>query len=185
MPPSLRDPRGGVIETEPAIAGSLLDPWRPGTTSASQAAEATLAYQRRRARFEFAPVRFEEPATPAESRDPLDLTAYTGSIELRVRVTVERAHTPGIRHGTWSRRQTTQASITKPGQFTRTKTFWTPVTSDEDLEARLLAAVQEAMGAGEMTKSREREPQARSVTEPPVPQEQAPPRAAEPGAWQE
>ena len=48
MSPALRDRRGGVIETEPRIEGSVLEPWRDDNATAEQAWENTFAFQRRR-----------------------------------------------------------------------------------------------------------------------------------------
>ena len=42
----------GVIETQPDIATSILEPWGNDNATLGQATENTLAFQRRRARFE-------------------------------------------------------------------------------------------------------------------------------------
>jgi hypothetical protein len=168
LTPALRDRRGGVIETEPAFAASILEPWRDDNASLGQSHENTVAFQRRRARFEFAPAGAAPPtAAPTapptsppdaaddalagpdlfgiETRD-LDLTAYEGELELRVRVIVERAHTMGIRRSTWSRRSTTRAIIDAPASDGEIPVnFWTPVSRDEAFERRLLAAVENAL----------------------------------------
>ncbi len=155
MPPSLRDRRLGVIDTEPSLAGSVIEPWRPGNASLEQAWENTLVFQRRRARFEFTPASFREPQTGGvpdllgTAGTPLDLTTYDGAVELRVSVVVERSFTPGIRHDTWSSAGTTRAVIRRPASSPEkpTQPFWTPVTRDTAFERRLLAEVAVMLGA--------------------------------------
>ncbi|MHC4420599.1 MAG: hypothetical protein ACYS1E_08385 [Planctomycetota bacterium] len=154
LTPALRDRRRGVIETQPALAASILEPWRDDNASLGQSLENTIAFQRRRARFEFVPAGAAPPAAPAaagpdllavEPRDP-DLSAYEGELELRVRVYVERAHTMGIRRATWSRASTTRATIDAPASDGEIPAqFWTPVSRDEAFERRLLAAVDHAL----------------------------------------
>ena len=157
MPPTLRDRRQGVIETQPDIATSILEPWGTDNATLGQATENTLAFQRRRARFEFAPAGAAPPAAdealPTTALDllgvetpGLDLNAYSGELELRVRVFVERAHTMGVRRSTWSRRSTTLATIDAPASDGEIPpSFWTPVSRDEAFERRLLAAVDHAL----------------------------------------
>jgi hypothetical protein len=164
LPLALRDRRSGVIETEPAFAASILEPWRDDNATLGQSLENTIAFQRRRARFEFAPAgAADDPQTGPdllgiETRD-LDLTAYDGDLELRVLVIVERAHTMGVRlviverahtmgvrRSTWSRRSTTRAMIDAPASDGDIPAkFWTPVSRDEAFERRLLAAVDQAL----------------------------------------
>ena len=156
LSPIVRDRRSGLIETEPRIAGSVLEPWRTDNASFAQAIENTITFQRRRARFEFTPVVFqpEQPAdAPLTGPDlfatqdvEVDLSEHTGPLELRVWVYVERAYTPGLRRSTWTRAKTTRTRIVPvedtesiPGQY------WTPVHRDEAFERRLLAAVQSAL----------------------------------------
>ncbi|MHC4414190.1 MAG: hypothetical protein ACYS0G_02780 [Planctomycetota bacterium] len=153
LPPTLRDRRRGVIETEPRIAGSILEPWRGGNASLGQTMENTIAFQRQRARFEFTAVGFHPPAagdepvsgpdTLATTTPGIDLSTYDGELELRVSVQVERAYAPGIRRSTWSRANTTRTTIISPaaGGEPLPSLFWTPVTRDPAFERRLLAAV--------------------------------------------
>ena len=155
MSPSLRDRRLGVIDTEPSIAGSVIEPWRSANDSLSEAWENTLVFQRRRARFEFTPASFREPQGTGGpdllgvAGSPLDLTTYQGPVELRVSVIVERSFTPGIRRDTWSSRGVTRTVILRPVSSPRTPTtpFWTPVTRDTAFERRLLAEVAVTLGA--------------------------------------
>jgi hypothetical protein len=156
LPPALRDRRRGVIETQPALAASILEPWRDDNDTLGQSLENTIAFQRRRARFEFAPAGAgppgaanDSPPRPdllgVEARD-LDLSTYGGEFELRVQVFVERAHTMGVRRSTWSRRSTTRATIDAPASDGDIPAqFWTPVSRDEAFERRLLAAVDHAL----------------------------------------
>jgi hypothetical protein len=158
LPLALRDRRGGVIETEPAFAASILEPWRDDNATLGQSFENTIAFQRRRARFEFAPPGAAPPSLPPtadpttdpdllgiETRD-LDLTAYAGDLELRVLVIVERAHAMGVRRSTWSRRSTSRAMIDAPASDGDIPAnFWTPVSRDEAFERRLLAAVDQVL----------------------------------------
>jgi hypothetical protein len=157
MPPALRDRRQGVIETLPLLSSTVLTPWRGDNASMSQAVENTIAFRRRRARFEFTPV----GAAPADGTDEaakegadllglrapeVDLSAYEGVLELTVRVYVDQAYNLGIRRSTWSRRSTTRARIDSPSSDKWIpQDFWTPVTRDEAFERRLLAAVDRAL----------------------------------------
>jgi hypothetical protein len=157
MPPLLRDRRQGVIETEPSLATSILEPWGDDNATLSQAVQNTRGFQRRRARFEFAPA--DESSvdawTPPANMGPdllgvetpgLDLSAYDGELELRVHVYVERAYSLGIRRSTWARRDTTRAWIDAPhSNGAIPKDFWTPVSRDEMFERRLLAAVDRSL----------------------------------------
>ena len=69
-----------------------------------------------------------------------DLTEYDGALELRVTVTLERAHMPGRRRSTWSRSLTTRTEIiTTSGPLPAL--FWEPVARDTAFERRLLAAL--------------------------------------------
>ncbi len=157
LTPTVRDRRSGVIETEPRIAGSVLEPWRTDNASFAQAMENTITFQRRRARFEFTPAGFR-PREPAEA--PLtgpdlfaqhdaevDLSRLAGPLELRVWVYVERAYSPGIRRSTWTRARTTRTRIILADDEKALPTqYWTPVRRDEAYERRLLAAVERALG---------------------------------------
>ncbi len=157
LSPIVRDRRSGVIETEPRIAGSVLEPWRNDNASFAQAIENTITFQRRRARFEFTPAGFrlreaaEAPMTGpdlfATQDTEVDLSRLTGPLELRVWVYVERAYLPGIRRSTWTRAKTTRTRII-PAEDEKAlpSLYWTPVRRDEAYERRLLAAVERALG---------------------------------------
>jgi hypothetical protein len=157
----LRDRRGGIIETNPRVAGSVLEPWRTDNASLDQATENTIAYQRRRARFEFAPAGFAPPDDVAASQPlmgpdmvnaqqpPVDLTRAEGELELRVWVYIERGYIPGLRRSLWTRSKTTQADLVYPEGMTKERkgmtVMWEPFARDPEYERRLLADVQRIM----------------------------------------
>jgi hypothetical protein len=154
MKPVLLDRRGGIIATQPAVAGSFLEPWKPKPSTARQGLENTLAMQRRTARFEFVPV-LNKLGAPQNSTDELvgpdllsstglDLTTYTGPMELRVWVYVDRHYQQGIRRGTWSLRQETRTTVlpTEEPWEQVPSSFWMPITRDVARERDLLASVE-------------------------------------------
>ena len=156
LTPTVRDRRNGVIETEPRIAGSFLEPWRTDNASFAQAMENTITFQRRRARFEFTPAGFR-PREPAEAsltgpdlfaqhEAEVDLSRFAGPLELRVWVYVERAYSPGLRRSTWTRARTTRTRIVPAeDEEALPSRYWTPVHRDEAYERRLLGAVERAL----------------------------------------
>jgi len=125
----LRDRRTGVIETMPAQAPNIMEPWHTYREPTGRVMENTFSLQRRRARFEFSP---SQPSAD-------DLSVVDGPLELRVLVYVERSHRPGVRRSTWTRRATTWSTIIEDGPVGRN---WVPIGRDVDMERRLLAAVQ-------------------------------------------
>lgn len=157
LTPVLLDRRSGVIETEARVAGSLLEPWRIDNSGFDQTFENTLAYQRRRARFEFVPVGFRPtestsdatlpgPDLTAVRQPPIDLTQTDEPMELRVWVYVERAYVEGLRRNTWTRQGTTRTrTVTPRDQGTvEPATYWTPSSRDEAYERRLLRQVEQS-----------------------------------------
>ncbi|MCH7545273.1 MAG: hypothetical protein IID30_02575 [Planctomycetes bacterium] len=123
MPPTLRDRRGGIIESEPRIAGSILEPWRNDNASFEQTMENTISFQRRRVRVEFTPADFNA-SPPADQNQALpgpdvvgigepmrDLTRYDGDLELRVWVYLERSYTFGVRRSAWTQSLRSQMQI--------------------------------------------------------------------------
>ena len=153
MHPVLVDRRSGVVTTDPAVAGSFLEPWKPHPSTARQGLENTLTQQRRTARFEFIPVRtgvsIEKQSGVLDgpnllSSTGMDLTTYEGLLELRVLVYVERRYTQGIRRGSWSLRQESRTKVL-PAEEPWEQTpgwFWMPVTRDVARERELLASVE-------------------------------------------
>jgi hypothetical protein len=150
MPAVLRDRRGGVIETNVEIAGSIIEPWRTDNASFDQAVENTIAFQRRHARFEFAPTGFR--TIDAEHPSVLDLTTQDRDLELRVWVYVERANTPGFRRGAWTRRTASRTILPNFDQPDLSGIGWTPVARDRAYEQRLLADVASQLSSSESLK---------------------------------
>jgi len=154
MTPVLLDRRGGIITTNPAVAGSFLEPWKPRPSTARQGLENTLAQQRRTARFEFVPVLREVVVHEDGSEElvgpdylsttGLDLTTYEGPMELRVWVYVDRKYTQGIRRNTWSLRQETRTTVlpTEEPWEQVVGSFWAPISRDVARERDLLASVE-------------------------------------------
>ncbi len=156
MPARLRDRRNGVIETEPAIASSIFEPWKSDNPNFSDAMENTLGMHRRTVRFEFTPVGFEAsilrapevltgPDMVALGSADLDLTNYQGDLELRAWVFLERAGQPGYQRNAWTRRRSGVVIADDPGRETQTGIIWTPVHRDEAFERRLLSTVQDEL----------------------------------------
>ena len=158
MPAELRDRNAGVIESRPKVSGSVIEPWDWAAGSGKAALDATLAYQRRRVRFEFVPAGFR-PTIGSESdtltgrRTPsselgspyeaVDLAAYDGPIELRVWVYIEQAFTPNLQRSTWTFTQTTFAYDPLANRpvgdgTTRDRSIWTPIDRDELMEQAML-----------------------------------------------
>lgn len=156
MPPAMRNRRGGVIETFPAYAASLMEPWGFKSADPSQSIENTINFNRRRARFEFTPITL--PQGPGESRivgpdllavdtPAVDLTAYEGPLELRVWVYIEQQHRPGVQRFAWTRRSTnrTRRIVPKEEGESLPGTYWTPSARDKAFERRLLAAIRDEL----------------------------------------
>ena len=153
MKPAVMDRRGGYIHTDPATAGSIVEPWKPKASSARQALENTMTLQRRTARFEFRPAGIEEltntnigeltgPALLSDSG--VDLTTYVGPIEVRVWVNVERMYKRGVRRGTWTlSTETVSKEIPADSLWEQTPSrFWVPMARDVARERALLADVE-------------------------------------------
>ena len=161
MPATVRDRAGGLVETAPRLCGSILEPWRQDNSGFNQTLENTIALQRRRARFEFVPASFVAPpitdpevldgaALPGSTDDGIfDVSTYDGALELRVWVYIERAFTPGLRNGTWSRSQLSFSSdplaperLTLESGATVDLSRWTPLRRDTAYEQRLIEMIQ-------------------------------------------
>ncbi|MFO0873954.1 MAG: hypothetical protein U0575_08290 [Phycisphaerales bacterium] len=163
MTTALRDREGGVIETEPLRAGTLIEPWRTDNSGISQASENTIDLRRRRVRFEFVSTGFAPPTVdPNERLLGPDLLAKrgsrdagplggTGPIEVRAWVYLEQAHTPGMRRFTWTRRLTTRTINPQdpidPAEGVLSTSVWTPIGRDDAYERRLLAEFQRRLGS--------------------------------------
>ena len=156
MKPVLLDRRSGVISTDPTIAGSFVEPWKPKPSTPRQGLENTLYLQRRTARFEFSPV-VSMPILGAQegvligpdllSGVGKDLTTYDGPMELRVWVYVDRNYTQGIRRGTWtlSSESVTQVMPAEQPWEQVPGSFWTPTTRDVARERAILAAIEASL----------------------------------------
>jgi hypothetical protein len=162
---AIRDRDGGVVESRPAIAGSLIEPWNWPGGDIGAALDNTVSFQRRRIRFEFLPVGFRPARPPGDgaligprvpsSPDPagaraIDLASHDGPIELRVWVYIERAFTPHLQRSTWTLTRTTFASdpLAERGAgdgTTRDRSIWTPIGRDESMERIQLAKVRERL----------------------------------------
>ena len=141
LDPSLRDPRGGVIEAGPAATGSLLEPWKPGHGSLDAALESTIHHQRRRVRLEFT------PGSQPDGR-PFDLTQHDDALDLHIQAWIEREYRPGERRNLWSRRLSEQAVVYAPGEREEPveSRFWLPVRRDAEYESHLAALLDAAFG---------------------------------------
>lgn len=153
MKPAILDRRGGYIHTDPAAAGSIVEPWKPQASSPRQALQNTLTLQRRTARFEFRPVGVEvlPDMEPGKLLGPelltgsgIDLTTYKGPIELRVWVYVDRQYKRGIRRGTWTLgSETTTKELPSDSLWEQSPSkFWVPMTRDVASERAMLAGVE-------------------------------------------
>ena len=153
LKPVFVDRRGGVIETSPTVAGSVVEPWKQRASSPRQTLENTLSLQRRTARFEFRPTKM--PTEPNVKEGLLvgpdllavaghDLTNYNGQLELRVWVYVDRHYTQGTRRGTWSLNSETVSTVLparEPWEQSPGK-FWAPVSRDISAERTILSAIE-------------------------------------------
>lgn len=155
LSPAVRDRRSGLIATDAAESAGFFAPWDIEPAS-SHEAMATLATIRRSARVSFRPAGFD-PAAAAEDlagpdllglRGPAaDLLEATGRLEMRIAVSVERSHRPGLQVDTWSRRLVNDTRVGRPAPaegFEPARTWW-PVARDPGLEAALLRDVAERL----------------------------------------
>ena len=158
--PTVMDRRSGIIETDPVMAGSLLEPWKNDNADFNQAVRNTVSRNRLMARFEFSEPGFT-PQTQSEEIPPVDLLASTeatwdlttvpGPLDLRVWVFEERGHSVGQRRNTWTFAGTTYTyHMPVEGAWDESVVFfWTPTTRDRPAERRLLAAVEERLNQHE------------------------------------
>ena len=152
MKPTFLNRRSGVITTDPAVAGSVAEPWKQRGSSPRQALENTLSLQRRTARFEFRP---RESSVETNHTGVLvgpdllagvgqDLTNYEGELELRVWVYVDRHYTQGIRLGTWSLSSesvSTVLSTQEPWEQSPGR-FWVTISRDIPAERTILSSIE-------------------------------------------
>lgn len=161
LPPVTVDRTSGTIDTAARFAGSLAEPWTYGDHTASEIVEGTLAFERRRARFEFVPVGFR--AQPPEGSAPLAGPILPGSdrgsgsevargsedLELRVLVSIERRFEPGMQRSAWTRSiggRSRELPADGDPASPRDLSNWTTIARDERLERELLARVATRLG---------------------------------------
>ena len=163
--PIVVDRTTGIIETDTRHAGTLLEPWRLDNDSIDQTAANTLVRTRRRVRVEFTPAGWVPPALAADgslqgaslpgSRTDLerfDLQSWTGPIEARVWVYLEKSAVPGIQLSSYSGtlesryEETRGESPAAPTDgSTRFQSTWNPSGRDEAYERTLGLAIAEAL----------------------------------------
>jgi hypothetical protein len=156
MRPALLDRRAGIIETEPVMTGSLLEPWYGDNADFSQALRNTVSRNRIKTRFEFSREGFH-PRSQDDEVPPVDLLGLTEPngdltvaadldepLSLRVWVFEERGHSTGQRRNRWSFIGTTYTyRVPVEGEWDESHVFfWTPTSRDRPAERRLLAEVE-------------------------------------------
>jgi hypothetical protein len=166
LTPSFRDRRVGIIETEPASAPTIVEPWIIDGSGLDRRLQYTVGHYRRRVRIEFEPA--DAASSPTTDQpiddavillgpdvldvvgDPPNLPAESIPTILRARVYVEQAHIPGTRRSTWTRRAATRAEVRAVVAGDPVAgTYWTPVERDHRFERRLIGRVAEALAAGD------------------------------------
>lgn len=157
MRPAFMDRRAGIIETDPVIAGSVLEPWYSENADFKQAMRNTLSHNRIRARFEFTRAGFK-PRTAGDEVPPIDVLGVTNEgwdltsgddpLDLKVWVFEERGHTVGQRRNSWTfaGNSRTYHVPVEGGWDANQRLFWTPTSRDRPAENRLLAEIMERMG---------------------------------------
>jgi hypothetical protein len=163
LQPVVVDRELGVIETAPRSAGSFLEPWRGDNAGLEDTMAHTVNFERRRARIEFVPQSFapptpaldapaQGPAIPGSDRAEgrFDLTQFTGTVEMRAWVYLDRGFRPNQRIGAWTLSQETYSADPtqqqdRADESTRTPTEWTPIGRDVPYEQRLMRRIAELM----------------------------------------
>jgi len=163
--PEIADRETGSIATAPRPAGSIAEPWTWHELTASEVVEGTLAFERRRAHFEFVPTGFRPDGTDVEAplagpvlpgsdrarsaRATGTETNQGGEFELRVSVSIERQFRPGYQGSSYTRSLSGFSRDAEPGgeaaDSLRDRSLWTPVARDERLERVLVARISELL----------------------------------------
>ena len=163
--PVVVDRTTGIIETDARHAGTLLEPWRLDNDSIDQSAANTLVKTRRRVRVEFTPAGWVPPPLAADgtlqgaslpgSRTDLerfDLQSWTGPIEARVWVYLEKSAEPGVQLSSYSgtlasRYQETRGEdpAAPTDGSTRYRSSWNPTGRDEAYERTIGKAIEDAL----------------------------------------
>jgi hypothetical protein len=158
---SIRDRRSGLIESEPVIAPTLIEPWYWPRSTTKHVVSGTLAFERRRMRCVFSASGSETtaatgalltgPDTLGSLADATDLTRHEGTIELRVWVFLERASQPGQRRNTWTRKATSQSRVYPPDAEDPPlpDQHWEVVSRDPETERRILDAIARHLADGQ------------------------------------
>ena len=167
LSPEIADRQSGTISTTTRAAGSVAEPWTWHELTASELVEGTLAFERRRAHFEFVPTGFRPDRTDAAA--PLSgpslpgaprggstaLATADGAFELRVSVSIERQFRPGQQGSAYTRsmgsfwRDVTDATSDEEadGRALQDRSVWTPIARDERLERVLIARIDALLSA--------------------------------------
>jgi hypothetical protein len=168
LSPEIADRQSGAILTAPRPAGSLAEPWTWHELTASEVVEGTLAFERRRAYFEFIPSGFRPerrdaaapligPALPGSERaETAPIDSGDGELELRVSVSVERQFRPGYQGSPYTRSmssfardvRTPQAGEDGTAPVLEDRSVWTPIARDERLERVLIARIRGILARG-------------------------------------
>ena len=163
--PIVVDRTTGIIETDTRHAGTLLEPWRLDNDSIDHSAANTLVKTRRRVRVEFTPAGWVPPALAVDgtlqgaalpgSRTDLerfDLQAWTGPIEARVWVYLEKSAAPGNQLSSYSgtlasRYQETRGEdpAAPSDGSTRFRSTWNPSGRDQAYERTIGLAIADAL----------------------------------------
>lgn len=163
--PIVVDRTTGIIETDARHAGTLLEPWRLDNDSIDQSAANTLVKTRRRVRVEFTPAGWVPPplstdgtlqgaALPGSRTDleRFDLQSWTGPIEARVWVYLEKSAEPGIQLSSYSGTLSSRYQETRgedpaaPSDgSTRFRSAWNPSGRDEAYERTIGLAIARAL----------------------------------------
>lgn len=163
--PIVVDRTTGIIETDTRHAGTLLEPWRLDNDGIEQSAANTLVKTRRRMRVEFTPSGWVPPPLAADGTLPgpalpgsrtdlerFDLQSWSGPIEARVWVYLEKSAVPGIQlssySGTLESRYVEtrgEGSATPSDGSTRFQSTWNPSGRDQAYERTIGIAIAEAL----------------------------------------
>ncbi len=139
-----QDRRFGLIETQPLIASSVVEPWYSDNSTAAQAMESTLNHDRRIVYVTLQPAPSELEAYQAGGPAP---TAY----EVRVRVEMQRRSLPSkplttAAVGGIGARESRRRMKTLRTEEGVQESRWVALGRDPKLEARLLLAIMERAG---------------------------------------
>ncbi len=140
------DAQSGVITTRARASAGVFTPWIGDESTPEAEFESTLNLQRRHVRIDF------EPATiaaaggqppPADTASPVDLRAYSGPIQARVSVSIERRSRTGLQVSDVSVRLMNQT--TDPSPAGPRPAAWRVVREDEALAGRLAGQIAHAL----------------------------------------